>query len=74
MLLDFDPDVMDASSDVPISQALKILKGNTLTNVAATIPQVSERYSYWYDLPYEKLSCEGMTEMVTAKLIMVNSI
>lgn len=53
---DFDAQVLDSNSDVPISNVLNILKGSfgplagtySLTNIASKIPQ-SDRYTDWYD-------------------------
>jgi len=46
---DYDPDILDASGSVPISQVLKILKGTTLTNMAGNIREIPQRYSAWYN-------------------------
>lgn len=55
-LNDFDPTVLDASGNVPISSVLDILRdpvanqpGDELTNVASFVLQQSQRYSCWYD-------------------------
>jgi len=53
---DYDGDVLDINSDIPLSSALSIMKGQkglkkglySLTNIAVKIVQ-SERYSDWYD-------------------------
>lgn len=53
---DYDGDILDMNSDIPLSSALSIIKGArgqhsgayNLTNVAYRIEQ-AERYSDWYD-------------------------
>jgi len=66
---DFDPDIVDASEDVPISQVLNILKGTELTNVAMKIQDVSQRYSCWYDRNANCQNDEGELTMIDHLLI-----
>jgi exonuclease III len=71
---DWDKENIDANNNLPISQVLDILKGNTagnswnLQNVASKLVQ-SERYSCWYDSNHDCIYKATETSMIDHILV-----
>lgn len=61
---DFDPDLVDASDDSPISNVLNFLKSpdiypDTLSNAGYLVPNSNNVYTSWWDKNYDCKSEEG---------------